>query len=520
MEQNMTSFKDYIDVVKRRKRALFVPVFLTGLAACVIAFTLPPVYKSTSTILIEDQEVPEDYVTSSVSTYAEKRIQNIKQRITSTAQLIEIIETVGLYQEMKQKRTTGDIVKRMRGDISVEPISAEVVDRRTGRSKTATIAFSISYEGKDRPEAIHEVATILTTLFLKENVKVRERQARETSSFLEDEKNRLKAYLVRTDSKIASFKEKHLNELPEVLQVNVQVLGDIERNIEKLNEEFRRLREREGYLEVNIAGLTSAEESDNQKRLNELKHQLAQLKTTYSDLYPDVIKVRNELAKLKKRIEGAEHSGRVLHNNSSYVVLASQLSSIRNDIKSVKIQIGDLETQKKEYQRRIQATPRVEEEYLTLVSERRSVQKKYDDLTMKAMEAKVAQGLEKEQKGEKFTLIEPALLPEKPYRPNRLAVILIGLVLGIGTGIGMGALMEMTDHSVRTAEDLARISGFPVLSEIPVIVSSLDQKRFRARKLILINGSLALIAVAIGAFSWFFVDFEVVWAAFVTKFQG
>lgn len=504
MEQNMITLDDYTDIVKRRKWALFFPAFFIGVVACVIAFTLPPIYKSTSTILIEDQVITDDYVISSVSSYAEKRIENIKQRIMSTAQLIKIIDRVGLYQDMKHKKTTGAIVQRMRDDISIEPISAEVSDRRTGRSKTATIAFNISYEGEDRPEAIHEVTNILTTLFLKENLEVRERQARGTSTFLEDEKNRLKTYLVQTDSKIASFKEKHLNELPEVLQVNVQVLGDIERYIEQFNEQLRSLSEREGYLEVNITGLTSEEEGENQKRLNELKLQLTHLQTTYSDRYPDVIKVRDEIVKLKKKNEKSNKSDDVPHNNSSYIVLASQLNSTKNDIKSVKIQIAVLEKQKKVYQRRIQATPRVEEKYLTLVSDRRSIQKKYEDLSMKAMEAKVAQGLEKEQKGERFTLIDPARLPEKPYKPNRLAVILIGVVLGIGAGLGVASLVEFSDHSVRTPEDLGRISDFPVLAEIPVIITPKDMRRIEIRKLFVINGSLAVIVVVIGGLFIFY----------------
>lgn len=520
MEQNTITFKDYIDIIKRRKWALLFPFFFISGVACVIAYRLPSVYKSTATILIEDQMLPEDYVISSGSSYAENRIENIKQRIMSTTQLLEIIDRLGLYPDMRDKSTTTTIVSRMRDDIRIEPISAELKDRRTGHSNAATIAFTISYVGNDRPEIIHDVANLLTTLFLKENLEVRKRQAHGASTFLDDEKNKLKTYLVKMESKIASFKEKHLNELPDVLQINVQVLGDIERNIDQINEQLRNLRETEGRLEVNISQLSSMEESEKQKRINELKLQLTHLRTTYSNRYPDVIKLRNEILKLEKSNRLINKTDRDLHNNSSYVVLASQLNTTKSEIESLKKQIADLVKQKEVYQRRIQATPRIEEEYLNLISERRNIQKKYDDLAMKALESKVAQGLENAQKGGRFSLIEPAQLPEKPYKPNRMAVVLIGMLLGIGSGLGIASLMEFADQSVRTPEDLGKISDFPVLSEIPVLSTPMHLKQIEYTKLFLINGPLIVIVLIIGVCSYMLFDIEVLWTALLEKFQG
>ena len=184
-------------------------------------------------------------------------------------------------------------------------------------------------------------------------------------------------------------------------------------------------------------------------------------------------------------------------DNQAYVTLASQLAGTRSDIESVQRQVKDAEKKRVEYQRRIEASPRVDETYKALMVERNNIQAKFDDLTRKSMEAKVAQGLEKGQMGERFTLIDPARLPEKPVKPNRLAIILIGFILGIGAGVGMMALQEAMDHSVRDSRTLAAMTGVPVLGTIPAIVTRKDTlTRMKRRRFIAVS-ILAGIVVAL-----------------------
>ena len=167
-------------------------------------------------------------------------------------------------------------------------------------------------------------------------------------------------------------------------------------------------------------------------------------------------------------------------NNPSYVTLASQLSGVQSDIESAKRQIAELEKRREDYVRRTEAGPRVEETYKALMAERTNTETKYQDMMKRVMEAKVSQGLEKEQMGEKFTLIDPARLPEKPVKPNVPAVLLIGLFLGIGAGVGNVSLKESGDQSVRSAGQLTGATGYPVLGAIPRIVNEEDRRRSRA----------------------------------------
>ncbi len=513
MQQNEITPNDYLQIIKRRKWSIILTSLIVFLTAAIIAFALSSIYISTSTILIEEQEIPQAFVMATVTSYAEQRLQSINQRIMSTSRLLEIINRFNLYEDIRKKWATEEIIEKMREDIKLETISAEVLDRRTGRPSVATIAFTLSYEGKD-PKQVQQVSNMLASLYLEENLKVRKRQTKEAYTFLEEELKKVKSDLLEIEKKLAEFKEKNINELPELLQVNLQALSIIERNIERDQEQLRTLRERRSYLKTQLASIPESENQD-KMRLNELRVQLTHFKTLFSDEHPDVIKTGAEIAQLEKQI--AESSDTPSNpgsapDNPAYITLSSQLSSIISDIKSVKRQIKDLQKKESEYHQRIGATPKVEQNYNAIIIKRSNIQVKYNDLMRKSMEAKVAHGLEKEQKGERFTLIDPARLPEKPYKPNRLAIILIGFVLSIGAGIAVASVSELFDDSVHKADTLVLNTGFPVLAAIPEIVTPKDIAKKRFKRRILAVSLLLIIAAGLVIFHFFIMDFNVFWA--------
>ncbi|MCF8068461.1 MAG: hypothetical protein K9L30_07750 [Desulfobacterales bacterium] len=518
MDVNTMTLSDYIEIVKRRKWSLIIPFCVIFIITALVAQLLPSIFKSTATILIEEQEISEEFVKAPVTSYAEQRIQIINQRIMSSVRLLEIIKEYELYSNYKGKWTTEEIVEKMREDTLLEPISTEVVDPKTGRPGSATIAFTLSYQGKETPQKIYQVANVLTTFFLDENLTVRAQQTEEASQFMEDEMKKVKKEMGLVESKIAEFKERHVNELPEMLTMNIQGLDGIERRIDQMNEQLRSEKEQEGYLQAQLV-MVSPELKD-KDRLADLKVSLAYLTSRYTDEYPDVIKAKAEIAELEKQIQetkkDSKNAGEAA-TNPAYVTLSSQLSSTQAEIKSIKKQIDDLEERAEDYQARIEAAPRVEESYKVLTSERDNMQYKYNDLMQKMMEARVSQGLEKEQKGERFTLIDPPRLPEEPYSPNRLAIILIGFVMGIGVGVGVLALKEFSDNSIRSPEALTRLTSFPVLSCVPEFITP-AQEIFQKRKLKLsIAGSIAFLVLCILAFHFFVMDLDIFWAKLMRK---
>ena len=514
MEPSTMTMDDYFAVAKRRKWSLIIPAIIVFLAAVIVALALPSIYKSTSTILIEEQDIPADFVMTTVTSYAEQRLQSIHKRIVSFPRLLDLVKRFNLYPELKDKRTEEEIVAKMREAIMLEPMSIETGDRRTG---AVTIAFALSYEGKN-PGTVHRVANILTSMFLEENIQVREKKARETSIFLENEMEKVKADLSKLEAEMAVFKAAHINELPDLLQVNVQSLNTMENNIERLNERLRSLKEREGYFQTQLASIP--QNVGSKGRLEELKVQLVHLESLYSDQYPDVIKTKAEIAELEKQLNASAGGSGLSDDppdNPAYITLSAQLSSIRVDIKSVKRQIFESNKKADTYRRRILNTTKVEEAYQTILTNRNSTQAKYNDLMKKHMEAKVAQGLEKEQKGERFTLIDPARLPEKPYKPNRMVIILMGFLLSIGAGVGWASLQEFNDQSIRDADSLTLATSFPVLAVIPEIVTKQDTRRVSNKRIVMIIAIVLIIIAGLTAFHYLIMDFNVFWAKLMRK---
>ena len=513
MEEDVKTLGDFIAIVKRRKWYIIWPAVGVFVLSVIIALTWPPTYRSTSTILIQEQELPREYVTATVTSYAEQRLQAINQRIMSSPRLTEIIDRFDLYADLRKKWAMEEVIDKMRKkDIKFEMINAEVIDR-TGRGKTASIAFSIAYEGP-KPAVVQQVANVLASLYLEENLRVREQQTEGATKFMDDERKIIEEQLAAIDKQLADFKRRNINTLPELSQYNLQIVDGIERDIEKYNDQLKVLREKESSLQTQIASV--APDID-ESHLSALRTRLVDLRGKYKEEHPDVKTTTAEIAKLEKELAAGEKKTDKKPNNPAYVTLAAQLASTRSEIKSVEQQISSSKKKRDDYQRRIATTPLVEESYRTLINERNNLQLKHDDLTKKYMESKVASGLEKSQMGERFMLIDAARLPEKPVAPNSPAIMFIGLVLGMGAGVGSAALKEFSDRSVRTARELTSALALPVLAVIPEIVTGQDTAQDTKRRRRVIIGIVVATLCCIVIFHFFVMDLDVLWARIVRR---
>jgi polysaccharide chain length determinant protein (PEP-CTERM system associated) len=429
---------------------------------------------------------------------------------------MEIINRFNLYAEDRKRLPIEEIINNMReDDIKFAPITANVISPRTGRSGAATIAFTVSYEGKD-PAVVQQVANVLASLYLEENIKVVGQQTENTTKFLEDEMRAVQNELSEIDRKIAWYKQSHNVALPELYQYNLQTLDRTETDIDRLKDQLQALREKETYLRGQLTG-ASISISQDEARLKELREKLAALQAQYSDAYPDVVNIKKEIATLEKRVKGSSKGEAQKPDNPAYLNMAAELAATQSNIKSVNEQISDLVNKKDSYRRRLEKSPNVEEGYKSLQMVRDNVRAKYDDLARKFMEARVAGGLEKGQLGERFTLNNPAMFPEKPVKPPRLTIILLGFILAIGAGVGTAALQEVSDHSARSSEDITQTFQFPVLAEIPQIAAPGEEqqrrRRFRRAAIAIIIAFIILIL----AVHFFIMDLDVLWARMVRR---
>lgn len=579
MQTKTENFGDYAAIIKRRKYYILVPFLSIVIVAAIVAYVLPPIYKSTTTILIEGQQIPSDLVRSTVPTVVEEAIQTITQQIMSRSKLLEIVNRFDLYNDLRERETTEEIIERMREDINLEMISAEVIDQRTGRPSIATIAFSLSYEWKD-PSKVQKVANTLASLYLEQNLKDREEKARTTSIFIEAELNMLKDSIDQLENKIAEFKEKHFQALPEMAQLNLQMVQRLERETENIEQQIRNVRERKIYLEGQLAGIDpdlpgiqgpGGRTADAKQRLKYLHTEYIALKASLSEKHPDVIKMKKEInslenevtikdeiqlkqnqleelktdlavnmgkfsekhpdvIKLKKSIEiiekelrdnikeiGKRHSEAEAPENPAYINISTQIVTAKMEIDALKKDRDMLNAKLEEYQKRLELAPQIELEYNLLTRDYNNARMRYQETLHKLMEAKSAEGLEKGQKGQRFVIIDPAIFPEKPYKPNRLAIILIGFVLSIGAGIGVASLKEFSDQAIYSENALSLITGKPVLAVVPLIETEADRKR-KKRKVIIFTLSILIgTGLIVLAVHLFYKPLDVLWFMIIRK---
>lgn len=251
-EQN--DIKKLKGFIRRRRKAFIFAFLLIFLSAVAVAFILPSIYQSETKILIEGQQIPQDYVKSAITSYVEERLQVITQQVMTRNKLLDIINQFNLYPEMKDRNTVEDIIVKMRKDINLKTISANVIDPRTGRPTAATIAFTLSYEGKD-PSTVQKVANVLASLYLEEELKTREKLASSTTVFLQGELNNLKEQILFHENKISKFKEVHFGELPEFNQMNLDSIARLEREFDSGDMRLRSLEDRLIYLRGQIANV-------------------------------------------------------------------------------------------------------------------------------------------------------------------------------------------------------------------------------------------------------------------------
>ncbi|MDY0188968.1 MAG: hypothetical protein RBR16_13710 [Syntrophus sp. (in: bacteria)] len=530
--QKQMDFNELRQLVRRllRKRGkTFLVTFLCLLPLGIItAFVLPPVYVSKSTILIETQQIPQEYVRTSVTSYAEERLSTITQQILSRARLIEIINRFNLYPEMRNIFAMEEVIANMRDDIALETISTSDFGKsRRPSGKETTVAFALSYSGKD-PATVQKIANVLSSLYLEENFKKREERAAGTAEFLNSQLIELKKQMDGYANQISAMKSAHMGELPEHGVSNMQALDQLRRDLDQANAQIRIAQERKVYLESQLAtvdqymtdkGMGDVEQSP-AVRLETLRSELINRQTTLSDRHPDIIRLKREIRELEKRLaEGHKAGGRgsqptVRSNiNPAYTSLKTQLETTALEIRSLQQQAAQIRGQMGAYQGKLNRGPMIEAEYKGLLGDYENAKNKYNDIMNKLLEAKVAQGMEEAQKAERFTIIEPAAFPEKPAKPDRPKILLAGFFLSLFAGAGLVAAQESLDRSVKTETDLNSLAGVPVLSVIPFMSHAEEKRTWKLdRKMLIILAASAVAGVVLLVLVHFFLmPLDILW---------
>ncbi|MCG8015848.1 MAG: lipopolysaccharide biosynthesis protein [Candidatus Thiodiazotropha sp. 'RUGA'] len=527
-EEELLGFADYLAILKRRKKQLIIPATLILLLSLGLAVGLPSIYRAEATILIEQQEIPSELVRSTVTSYAGERIQVISQRVMTTENLGKIIDSYGLYKNERDDTSLTLLSEELREDIELEMISADVIDPRSGRPTIATIAFKLSFSNKN-PRIAQKVTNELVSLYLDENLRQRTQSALETSTFLSTEADRLNQEITELEVLLADFKKKHVDNLPELQSLNIQLMERNELELSETIQRIRSLEERKIYLQSELSQMSPTTDIYNssgnrimgtEDRLRALQTEYLALATRYTNDHPTLISMKDEIETLERELNAmpAQKKKKAQSDNPAYLQLETQLQAANSELASLYIMKGELEVKLKDFEERLIQSPQVEREYRNLTRDYENALVKYKEVKSKQLEAKLAESLERERKGERFSLIEPPQLPEKPDKPNRLAIVFLGIVFSLAGGFGNVFVRESMDQAVYGSNGVMAITKVPPLTVIPYIESNNDQRQRGASGVMAVSGVLAGIGLLMVSVHVLYKPLDVIFYIVLRKF--
>jgi len=468
--QETLDIKDYLQIALRRKWYFIVPFVLISIAAIAYAHYAPNVYRASTLILVEPQKVPSSYVKPTVTENVEAQLRTITEQIMSRSYLEKIINEFDLYPEMRKKLPLESVIERMRRCIDVRVKKGRV--------------FSVSFEDQD-PVIAMKVANRLASLFIEGNLKVREERAEGTLVFLEKELERVRKLLKQQEKKVSEFRAKHLGVLPEQLEANLRTLDRLQLQLQSNGEALKTAEETRRMLQQQLSqmqimpmitvdeGSSGEEVAPEGSNLSKLKAYLEQLQLRYTEKHPEVRRIKRLIAQMEKEEKGNEEGSKEVSTTNEKPPWTSQieaqLAQLDAEIAQLKNERKRLKSEIKEYERRVEITPKIEQQLKELTRGYEVTQKEYQSLLDKKLQAELAANMERKQKGERFKVLDQAKIPERPFKPNRQKIILFGVFLGMAAGGGLVGLIEYLDHSFYKIEDLEQFTGISVIASIPKI---------------------------------------------------
>ena len=480
--------QDYWEIAVRRKWLVLGSLVLALSVSWTLCLVLPKSYRSTTLILVENQKIPERYVQGMVEGSVQERLSLIQQQVMSRTLLSKVIEEFKLYQAEAHRSGLETVIEQMRKTIKVETVGT------MGRQGMTVESFSISFAHED-PMTAKNVTARLASQFIEENLKIREQFVEGAGDFLDHELTMAKTELETKERAMSEFKQQFMGQLPGQLEANLRALDRLQSESVTGQELLNTLHERLALLEKAISqykttGMTvpSLAAGPEQRtsdplftRLEELERSLVALSAEYKDTYPDVIHVKQEIEQVKAQLAerqeltqedkakavGAESTSARRGFDPYLDGLVKQRDEIGLEIRTLKERHRRIMAQMKEYENRVETAPAREQELTLLVRDYDNTQKNYQSLLDKRLNARVAENLEKRQKGEQFRVLDPANLPGRPEKPDPLRIMLVGLMLGCGVGYGGALAFEFLNPSFRRPEDAEEALGCPVLAAIP-----------------------------------------------------
>lgn len=505
--------EDYLDILRRHKAWILGPTFAALVIAVVVAFFWPDTYVSAAIIRVVPPLVPENYVPTNVNSEISQRVNAMYQTIKSRQSLLSMITTMNLYPRERGRMPDADVVEIMNGAIKLSDVSSSVTSNR-GRGITA---FQIAFQYENRFLA-QKVTKELVTRFLNENQRERTAQSIQTTQFLNDQLDTAKRELEAIEGKLTSYRTSFAGRLPEQVGSNQMQLNAIEQRIANLNMQLNRASQDKMLLESDLRSLKNQRASLNpapeiaaqrqknlelqgvERRITQLETMLESLRQNYSDKYPDVVRVKAELAAqnklrdklIKQEEEGttpsASAAGRKLDTNferesrqldAAIERIQALIRTRENEMEQSTKNIAAAEKQGKNVQSRLEAAPESEQQFASVIRDREIAKLKYEDLNRRRSASAMAEELEKRNQGETLELLDDASVPQTPTQPKRPMIIAAGTALGLVLGLFLAGAREAKDSSLKNLKDVRAYTQLPILGSVPLLENDIVVRRRR-----------------------------------------
>lgn len=488
-EESRSGPSNFIPAFKRHRVALTFGILVLLALVSIITIALPPIFRSTGTVLVETQQIPTDLVKSTITSLASERIDVIKQRVMTREKLLEIIDRYSYFDKTGSPAELNELLDKVRENITIT-----VIESQTGgpRANETAIAFSVAFDSKN-PAVAQSVANDLVTLFLSENVKARTERASETTEFLEGEAQKVKRQLDATELAVAEFKLENKDTLPEHLSLYVDMLDQSRRKADAIERGISSAVSQAELLTTQLTLLRSqltGGSSELQNNLDELRNDYRRLSLKYKEQHPDLVELRAQIESLEGREptpENSKLSPEELTIRGQLAEIDAQLKALRRDKIAEEAKITDLE-------QRIIAIPQVERGLAALNRDYVTKVEQYNLIRGKTMEAGMSESLEQGRKAERFSILEPPMMPTAAEKPNRPKVFAMGAVMALGLPIGIVLLIGFRDRGIRGSDAIKDITRAKPLIEIPYIRTEAEVQAGRRT----IGYSLAATAGLVG----------------------
>lgn len=488
------SFRDYRKLLARRKWLLAAITLTVACAVSLVVYRIPSSYEAKTTIMVDPGKVPDSYVKSTATIDANQRLTLLQAQILSTTRLSQVIDELHLYQGLKATVSRDEIVAHMRKDIAVTPVILAAPAKELQ-------AFEISYTSHS-PALAAQVTDRLASLFIEENMKVREQQVLGTVDFFDHEIESAKQDLNDKAQKLAQLRAQYFAELPESQAWHTQALTSLQMEMRAEMDAISAAKQQRLYLESVLADTPPVVNLDNstgdtsglEEQLERLQEEMDQLRTRYGLSYPDVVAKQAEIDKIQKQIKDTPPpakptlpSTNLKHHNP---VIESQIAQLDNEVKERQDREEKLKSQIAYHEAILERAPGAEQALTAATNEYNDAADHLKRLEDHKFSADISSDVETRQKGERFVVLEPALPPAHPSAPNRPLFDLFGLGGGLILALVVVFALEVADTTVKTERELLERLDLPVFGEIPWRSTSVAQRR----------GKLWLAAAAGGNF--------------------